>query len=187
MIPADLVVCAVGIRANAALAKSAGVARQSRHRRRRRLGDVASRRSTRSANAPSIAASATDWSSPATSRRTCSPRGSRATPMRPMPASVLATNLKVSGVSVFSAGDFSGGAGRARPRLHGRGGRALPAAADRATGGSPGPCCSAIRRMRLWYLDLIRTGADIRAHARPPDLRPRASRPPGKPHDHPEA
>ena len=84
VIPADLVVCAVGIRANAALAKSAGVARQSRHRRRRRLGDVAPGRFTRSANAPSTAASATDWSSPATSRRTCSPRGSRATPMRPI-------------------------------------------------------------------------------------------------------
>ena len=43
------------------------------------------------------------------------------------PGSVLATNLKVSGVSVFSAGDFSGGPGVRRPRLHGRGGRAATA------------------------------------------------------------
>ena len=45
------------------------------------------------------------------------------------PGSVLATNLKVSGVNVFSAGDFSAGRACRRPRLHGRGGRRSTAAA----------------------------------------------------------
>ena len=61
----------------------------------------------RSANAPSIAASATAWSSPPMSRRACwrgiSPGGDAS-----YAGSVVATNLKVSGVSVFSAGDFMG-------------------------------------------------------------------------------
>ena len=65
---------------------------------------------TPSANAPSIAATATAWSSPPMSRRACSLALSRAR-RPPMPAAFSATNLKVSGVNVFSAGDFLGAAG----------------------------------------------------------------------------
>ena len=60
-----------------------------------------------SATAPSTPAPATAWSSPPTSRRASSP-GRCAARRRPIRARVLATNLKVSGVPVFSAGDFEG-------------------------------------------------------------------------------
>ncbi len=76
--------------------------------------------------------------------------------------SVLATNLKVSGVSVFSAGDFLGGAGTEQIVLSDPGlgsykklviakGRLIGAVlfGDTADG--------------LWYLELIRSGASIEA------------------------
>ncbi|HXW27198.1 MAG TPA: FAD-dependent oxidoreductase [Xanthobacteraceae bacterium] len=76
------------------------------------------------------------------------------------PGSVLATNLKVSGVDVFSAGDFLGAPGSEEivlsdaglgtyKRLVIAGGRLIGAVlfGDTADG--------------LWYLDLIRSGADI--------------------------
>ena len=69
-----LVVVAAGIRPNTELARGAGSRRQSRHRRRRPSDDQRCRTSTPSANAPSIAASATAWSSRPTSRRACWPR-----------------------------------------------------------------------------------------------------------------
>ena len=65
MLPADLVVMAVGIRPERGAGASGRRRLQPRHRRRRRSRDVRSRASTPSANAPSTAASATAWSSPA--------------------------------------------------------------------------------------------------------------------------
>ena len=50
------------------------------------------------------------WSSRPTSRRACWHGIWRARPP-PINGSVVATNLKVSGVSVFSAGDFMGAEG----------------------------------------------------------------------------
>ena len=70
-IDADAVIFAAGIRPNVALAKEAGICRQPRHRRRRSSADRRARISLRSANAPSIAASATAWSSRPMSRRAC--------------------------------------------------------------------------------------------------------------------
>ena len=84
--------------------------RQSRRRRRRSSADRRLRISSRSANAPSIAAPATAWSSRPTSRRGCWRGICRARPAA-YDGSVVSTNLKVSGVSVFSAGDFVGAEG----------------------------------------------------------------------------
>ena len=63
---------------------------------------------SRLANASSIAASVMDWSSPPMNKRGCSPPASRDEDAS-YAGSVVATNLKVSGVNVFSAGDFLGG------------------------------------------------------------------------------
>jgi nitrite reductase (NADH) large subunit len=77
------------------------------------------------------------------------------------PGSVLATNLKVSGVAVFSAGDFLGRDGCETITLSDRGlnvYKKLVIAAGRLAGAvlygdaSDGP----------WYLDLIRSGAPIK-------------------------
>jgi nitrite reductase (NADH) large subunit len=78
------------------------------------------------------------------------------------PGSVLATNLKVSGVDVFSAGDFLGSHGREQVTLHDPGlgvYRKLVIAQDRLVGVvlcgdvGDGP----------WYLELIRSGRSIAA------------------------
>ena len=74
--------------------------------------------------------------------------------------SVNATNLKVSGVNVFSAGDFLGAAGTelivlSDPGLGTYKNWWSPADAWSA------PCCTAIPPTGLWYLELIRTGAAI--------------------------
>lgn len=76
---------------------------------------------------------------------------------------VLATNLKVSGVGVFSAGDFEGAGAGARPvTLEDRSAgvyRKLVVAGDRLTG------CVLVGDTAdgLWYRDLIRAGTDISA------------------------
>ena len=74
---------------------------------------------------------------------------------------MLATNLKVSGVSVFSAGDFSGG-----PGVHDLVFTDEAAGLYRRLLISDGRLAGAVlfgdTTDALWYLDLIRTGADIR-------------------------
>lgn len=91
--------------------------------------------------------------------------------------SLLATNLKVSGVNVFSAGDFLGGPDTEPVVLRDPGRRSyrkLVVSGDRLTGAVlVGDTTDA-----LWYLDLIRSGAPIgplredlvfgRAFAEPP-------------------
>ena len=105
-IEADAVILAAGIRPNIALAREAGIPvnRGIIVNDRLQTGSTAS---LRSANAPNIAASATAWSSRPMSRRGCwrdiSPARNAANG-----GSVTATNLKVSGVGVFSAGEFLG-------------------------------------------------------------------------------
>jgi nitrite reductase (NADH) large subunit len=76
------------------------------------------------------------------------------------PGSVLATNLKVSGVDVFSAGDFVGLPGTEPIVLHDPGlgvYRKLVIAQDRLVGAVL--CGDTIDAS--WYLDLIRTGCAI--------------------------
>ncbi|MDB5620204.1 FAD-dependent oxidoreductase [Tardiphaga sp.] len=76
------------------------------------------------------------------------------------PGSVLATNLKVSGVSVFSAGDFMAADGSETLLLHDihRGiYKKLVIAGDQLTGA----VLVGDTRDALWYLELIRSGAPI--------------------------
>jgi nitrite reductase (NADH) large subunit len=76
------------------------------------------------------------------------------------PGSLLATNLKVSGVDVFSAGDFLGSPGTESIVLHDPGlgvYRKLVIAQDRLVGAVL--CGDTIDAS--WYLDLIRTGCAI--------------------------
>ncbi len=70
--------------------------------------------------------------------------------------SVLATNLKVSGVNVFSAGDFLGARRHRRDRALRSGHRRSTRSSSSPTAGSSARCCSAIPPTALWYLDLIR-------------------------------
>jgi NAD(P)H-nitrite reductase len=157
VIEADLLVVAVGVRPNVELARTAGI-----DVNRGIVVDdglqTSSPTFTPSANAPSIAANATAWSSRRMNRRACwrsaSPGDAR------YPGSVLATNLKVSGVKVFSAGDFLGAAGTEAIVLSDPGLKTykkLVIANDRLVGAvlfgdtADGP----------WYLDLIRAGASI--------------------------
>ena len=90
--------------------------------------------------------------------------------------SVVATNLKVSGVSVFSAGDFIGGDGSETIVLsdinHGTY-KKLVIADGRLTGavliGDVGDA--------LWYLELIRNAAADATNSRRHDVRPLARDP----------
>ena len=113
-----------------------------------RLADRRSPASTPSANAPSIAAAATAWSSRPTSRRRCWPTtlagGTRSTT-----AACSSTNLKVTGVNVFSAGDFIGGEpAPSRSCSRDRGRRHLQEARHCATSVWSARCCSAIPQTR---------------------------------------
>jgi nitrite reductase (NADH) large subunit len=171
-IDADAVIFAAGIRPNIALAKTPAFAVN----RGIVVDDhlqTGARISSRSANAPSIAASATAWSSRPMSRRACWRGISPA--RRAYGGSVVATNLKVSGVSVFSAGDFIGADGTETIVLndlrHGTY-KKLVISDGRLTGavliGDVGDA--------LWYLELIRSGSR-RKNSRRHDVRPLARDP----------
>ena len=89
--------------------------------------------------------------------------------------SVLATNLKVSGVNVFSAGDFLGGDGTEEIVLSDPG-LGLYKKLVIADGRLVGAVLFGDTADGLWYLDLIRSGADIERDPRRSRLRPRARR-----------
>jgi nitrite reductase (NADH) large subunit len=76
--------------------------------------------------------------------------------------SVLATNLKVSGVSVFSAGDFMGAAGTEQIVLSDPGLGSYKKLVI-ANGKLTGAVLFGDTADGLWYLDLIRSGASIAA------------------------
>ena len=81
--------------------------RQSRHRGRRRDAHQRPRHFRARANAPRPTANAMAWSRRSTRWRTWSRPSSRATPRRASRPSVTATKLKVTGIKLFSAGDFA--------------------------------------------------------------------------------
>jgi nitrite reductase (NADH) large subunit len=78
------------------------------------------------------------------------------------PGSVLSTNLKVSGVNVFSAGDFLGADGTEEIVLSDPG-IGLYKKLVIADGRLVGAVLFGDTADGLWYLDLIRSGADIEA------------------------
>jgi nitrite reductase (NADH) large subunit len=159
IIPADAVVVAVGIRANAELARAAGLAVK-------RGIAVDDHLETSVAGIHAIGECAEHRGlcyglvEPAYEQARFLARrlaGERAT----YPGSVLATNLKVSGVNVFSAGDFLGATAGAEEIVLSDPAvgvyKKLVIAQDRLLGAvlfgdtADGP----------WYLDLIRSGASI--------------------------
>jgi nitrite reductase (NADH) large subunit len=158
IIPADLVVVAVGVRPNAALAKRAGIAvnrgivvddglETSAHGVFA-IGECAEHRG----QCYGLVEPAYEQAGVLARRLAARPADYTGT--------VVATNLKVSGVDVFSAGDFLGRADSEEIVLHDPGVgvyRRLVIAQDRLVGAvlygdtGDGP----------WYLDLIRSGQSI--------------------------
>jgi nitrite reductase (NADH) large subunit len=76
------------------------------------------------------------------------------------PGSILATNLKVSGVNVFSAGEFLGGAGAEHILLSDPGLRSYRKLVLR-DGRLVGAVLFGDTADALWYLDLIRSGDNV--------------------------
>jgi nitrite reductase (NADH) large subunit len=108
-VAADLVVMAVGIRPNTALAE-ARPALQPRHRRQRHHADLTDRASTRWANArPSRHRLRPGRAAVRAGQGRGQPPG--AVRHRPLPGSLTSTKLKVTGIDLFSAGEFMGGEG----------------------------------------------------------------------------
>jgi nitrite reductase (NADH) large subunit len=156
---ADLVVVAVGIRANVDLARTAGVTID-------RGIVVDDRLQTSRAGIHAIGECAEHRGvcyglvEPAYEQARVLARHLAGDATAAYPGSVLATNLKVSGVNVFSSGDFMGGPGTEAIVLSDPGAdtyKKLVIADGRLVGavlyGDTGD--------GLWYLDLIRSGVSI--------------------------
>ncbi len=159
-LPADLVVMAVGIRPNAELAATAGL--------RVNRGIVVDDGLATSAEGLFAIGECAEHRGqcyglvePAYEQAAVLARGLAGSPAR-YPGTVLATNLKVSGVDVFSAGDFLGQPGAEQIVLHDPGlgvYRKFVIAQDRLIGAVLyGDTTDA-----LWYLALIRSGEPIGA------------------------
>jgi nitrite reductase (NADH) large subunit len=159
-LPADLVVCAVGIRPNADLATAAGLAVNrgivvDDHMAAslagfHAIGECAEHRGVAYGLVEPAYAQAE-----ALARRLCGEAAG-------FDGMTLATNLKVSGLPVFSAGAFMGGEGLHEATLADRGrGRYRKLVFDgrRLVG------CVLVGEAddALWYLDLIRRGVDVGA------------------------
>jgi nitrite reductase (NADH) large subunit len=158
-IAADAVVVAVGIRANAALARTAGLA----------VGRgivVDDHLETNAAGVHAIGECAEHRGccyglvEPAYEQAQLLARrlaGERAS----YPGSVLATNLKVSGVNVFSAGDFLGATAEAEEIVLSDPAAGVYKKLVVAQGRLVGAVLFGDTADGLWYLDLIRTGAPV--------------------------
>ncbi|AVO46780.1 NAD(P)/FAD-dependent oxidoreductase [Phreatobacter cathodiphilus] len=160
LLPADLVVCAVGIRPNATLAREAGLAtgRGVLVDDRLATSDPAIHAIGECAEHRGICYGLVE---PALQQAAALARNLSGRPAT-YEGTVLATNLKVSGIPVFSAGDFEGGPGAETViwrdpalgtyrKLVLRGGALAGALLYGETGDGP------------WYLDLIRSGRPLGA------------------------
>ena len=158
-IAADAVVVAVGIRANAALARTAGL----------EVGRgivVDDHLETNAAGVHAIGECAEHRGccyglvEPAYEQAQLLARrlaGERAS----YPGSVLATNLKVSGVNVFSAGDFLGATAEAEEIVLSDPAAGIYKKLVIAQGRLVGAVLFGDTADGLWYLDLIRTGSPV--------------------------
>jgi nitrite reductase (NADH) large subunit len=158
-IAADAVVVAVGIRANAALARTAGL----------EVGRgivVDDHLETNAAGVHAIGECAEHRGccyglvEPAYEQAQLLARrlaGERAS----YPGSVLATNLKVSGVNVFSAGDFLGATAEAEEIVLSDPAAGVYKKLVIAQGRLVGAVLFGDTADGLWYLDLIRTGSPV--------------------------
>jgi nitrite reductase (NADH) large subunit len=158
-IAADAVVVAVGIRANAALARTAGI----------EVGRgivVDDHLETNAAGVHAIGECAEHRGccyglvEPAYEQAQLLARrlaGERAS----YPGSVLATNLKVSGVNVFSAGDFLGALAEAEEIVLSDPAAGVYKKLVIAHGRLVGAVLFGDTADGLWYLDLIRTGSPV--------------------------
>ena len=158
-IAADAVVVAVGIRANAALARTAGL----------EVGRgivVDDHLETNAAGVHAIGECAEHRGccyglvEPAYEQAQLLARrlaGERAS----YPGSVLATNLKVSGVNVFSAGDFLGATAEAEESVLSDPAAGVYKKLVIADGRLVGAVLFGDTADGLWYLDLIRTGSPV--------------------------
>ena len=107
-LPADLVVMAVGIRPNTALAQAMQASIADAAIRSMTRCAPATERSTRSANASSIAGRYSAWSRRCGTWRRSAPTASRTRRTPTTIPAVTGTRLKVTGIDMFSAGDFLG-------------------------------------------------------------------------------
>ena len=157
---ADLVVMAVGIRPSAAIARDAGLDGQSRHRGRCRTCAPAIPTFSRSANAPRRTASASASWRRSTTWRASSPPSLPATPERPSTRARPATKLKVTGINLFSAGDFSGRRGPRGDRAARRRARRLQRLVLKDGKLIGVVLYGDVSRRRLVF-DLLKRGADV--------------------------
>jgi nitrite reductase (NADH) large subunit len=158
-IAADAVVVAVGIRANAALARTAGL----------EVGRgivVDDHLETNAAGVHAIGECAEHRGccyglvEPAYEQAQLLARRLAGEPAS-YPGSVLATNLKVSGVNVFSAGDFLGATAEAEEIVLSDPAAGVYKKLVIAHGRLVGAVLFGDTADGLWYLDLIRTGAPV--------------------------
>ncbi|MGL4637492.1 MAG: NAD(P)/FAD-dependent oxidoreductase [Beijerinckiaceae bacterium] len=164
VLPADCVICAVGIKPRAALASAAGLAvnrgivvddfMATDHPGFYALGECAEHRGIAYGLVEPAYAQAETLAAALVQKDR--------SPTFAFQGMVLATNLKVSGVPVFSAGEFTDGTDTASVVLNdtvGRIYRKLVFRKDQLVG------CVMVGDSDdgLWYLDLIRSGVDISA------------------------
>jgi len=159
VIPADLVVCAVGVRPNVGLARATGLG----------VGRGILVNDRLATNCPDVFALGECAEHRGQLYGLVEPGYEQAKVLAQRlagnegaiyPGSTLATNLKVTGVNVFSAGEFAGSASDDVILLEDEGAgtyRKLVLAEDRLKG----VVLFGDTADGLWYLDLIRSGADI--------------------------
>ena len=181
-VPADLVVMAVGIRPNTDLAERLRPAlRRAASSSTTPCRPSPTRASMRWASARRTAASPTAWWRRCSNRARSAPRTWRSSASAATPAARPATKLKVTGIDLFSAGQFMGGAGTEEIVLSDPARRRLQEAGHPRRQAGRRRDVRRHGRRRL-VLRAAARGPQGGRHPRPPDVRRvqyRRRRPPG--------